>query len=188
MEDLVASLEEQLRIQARPVSPATVARQATSAVEIDNEALREQIQHLQKKLVSLEDALEDAHATAEREDVAIRDRILRYKEREDSIRMELAESQKEIDRVTKLEESARMRTEEIEEALRENTVALENARAEIEILRTEVVVRLRQTLTPKPCVLIHVQDLEGVAAATGSPPKVLHRASSELFRYRAAVR
>ena len=83
----MASLEEQLRIQARPVSPATVARQAASAVEIDNEALREQIQHLQKKLASLEDTLEDARLVAEREEATIRERILRYKEREDSIQI-----------------------------------------------------------------------------------------------------
>ena len=140
MEDLIASLEEQLRTQARPISPSTLARQATSALEIDNEALREQVQHLQKKLGSLEDALEDAQVLAEREEIAVRERVLRYKEREDAIRKELAESQKEVERVAKLEDGARMRIEEIEEALRENTVALENARADIEVLRAEVAV------------------------------------------------
>ncbi|KAI0691775.1 hypothetical protein BC835DRAFT_1417033 [Cytidiella melzeri] len=160
MEDLVASLEEQLRIKARPISPATVARQAVSAAEIDNEAMKEQIQHLQKKLVSLEDALEDAQVSAEREELAVRERVLRYKEREDGVRKELAESQKEVERVLKLEESARMRIEEIEEALRENTVALENARAEIEGLRADVA------------------DLEGVASAGGSPPKASSRSAA----------
>ncbi|KAI0342068.1 hypothetical protein BDW22DRAFT_1358196 [Trametopsis cervina] len=170
MEDLVASLEEQLRVQARPISPSTIARQAASAAEIDNEALKEQLQHLQKKMASLEDALEDAQVSAEREEIAVRERVLRYKEREDGVRKELAESQKEVDRVSKLEESARIRIDEIEEALRENTVALENARAEIEGLRTEVA------------------DLEGIAAAAGSPSKSASRSSatatgdSELLR------
>lgn len=140
MEDLIASLEEQLQAQARPVSPSTMARQATSALEIDNESLREQVQHLQKKIGQLEDLLEDSRVTTEREEQAGRDRVMRYKEREESVRQELEASHKEVERVIKLEEAARNRVTEIEEALRENTVALENARAEIEGLRTEIAV------------------------------------------------
>ena len=132
--------EEQLRAPARPLSPATVARQAASAAEIDNEALREQVQHLQKKLGTFEDLLEDARAATEREENAGRERLMQYKEREDALRQELLESQKEIERVVTSEEGARARVAEIEEALRENTVALENARAEIEGLRAEIAV------------------------------------------------
>ncbi|KAI1795501.1 hypothetical protein LXA43DRAFT_723290 [Ganoderma leucocontextum] len=150
LEDMVVSLEEQLRTQARPVSPGTVARQATSAVEIDNEMLRDQVQHLQKKIGTLEDTLEDMRTANEHEDVAVRERIKRYKEREDAIRKELAEGRQEVDRVRKGEEKARIRTEEVEEALRENTIALENARAEVETLRNEIA------------------DLEGLAAAAAS--------------------
>lgn len=140
MEDFIASLQEQLQTQARPVSPSTMARQATTALEIDNESLREQTQHLQKKLGTLEDLLEDARMATEREENAGRERLMQYKEREDAIRLELLESQKEIERIGKSEESARGRVAEIEEALRENTVALENARAEIEGLRAEIAV------------------------------------------------
>ncbi|TBU31589.1 hypothetical protein BD311DRAFT_98494 [Dichomitus squalens] len=150
LEDLIVSLEEQLRSQARPVSPGTLARQATSAAEIDNEMLRDQVQHLQKKIGTLEDTLEDMRATNEREDTAVRERIKRYKEREDTIRKELAEGRQETERVRKAEEKARIRVEELEEALRENTVTLENARAEIETLRNEIA------------------DLEGLAAATAN--------------------
>lgn len=145
MEDLIATLEEQLRAQARPVSPNTRSRQASSALEIDNEALREQVQHLLKKASTLEDQLEDARMFAEREEASVLERTVRYKEREDSIREELAESQKAVERVTKSEEAARSRIEEMEEALRENTVALENARAEIEGLRAEISVRRTAT-------------------------------------------
>lgn len=140
MEDLIASLEERLQVQARPVSPSTMARQAQSALEIDNEALREQVQHLQKKMASLEDLLEDSRLAAEREELAGRDRLMRYKEREDAARQELEVSHKEVERLIKSEEGAKARVAEIEEALRENTVALENARAEIEILRAEIAV------------------------------------------------
>ncbi|CAL1706972.1 unnamed protein product [Somion occarium] len=155
MEDLVASLEEQLRNAVRPTSPTSAARHASSAAEIDNETLRIQVQHLQKKIGSLEDLLEDARATADREEETVRERIVRYKEREDELRKEVNDGRKEIERVMKSEGQARLRVEEIEEALRENTVALENARAEIEGLRSEVA------------------HLEGLAAhgAGGSPPK-----------------
>ena len=141
LEDMVASLEEQLRSQARPVSPNTVARQTTSAVEIDNEMLRDQVQHLQKKIGTLEDTLEDMRSANEHEDAAVRERIRRYKEREEAVRKELAEGRQEVDRVRKGEEKASMRIEELEEALRENTIALENARAEVETLRNEIAVR-----------------------------------------------
>ena len=100
MEDFIASLQEQLQAQARPVSPSTMARQATTALEIDNESLREQVQHLQKKLGTFEDLLEDARAATEREENAGRERLMQYKEREDAIRQELLESQKEIDELT----------------------------------------------------------------------------------------
>lgn len=140
MEDLIASLEEQLRQQQPPPSPGTLARHASSAAEIDNETLRDQVQHLQKKISSLEDLLEDARMTAEREEAAVRDRMKRYKERDETTRKEVVDTRKEVERVLKAEEAARARVEEIEEALRENTVALENARAEVEGLRMEVAV------------------------------------------------
>lgn len=142
MEDLIASLEEQLQAQARPVSPSTLARRATSALEIDNETLREQVQHLQKRIGQLEDMLEDARVAAEREEQAGRDRLTQYKEQEDAVRQDLEASRKEVERLAKLEENARTRVAEIDEALRENTVALENARAEIEGLRAEIAVSL----------------------------------------------
>ena len=170
MEDHIATLEEQLRVQARPLSPNTLSRQATSALEIDNEALREQVQHLIKKASTLEDQLEDARMYAEREEASVQERIALYKEREDNIRQELTESQKAVERVTKSEEAARLRIEEIEEALRENTVALENARAEIEGLRAEVSVRMTlafccSAITDEPS-----KNLESLTAA-GSPAK-----------------
>ncbi|KAH8080291.1 hypothetical protein BXZ70DRAFT_960379 [Cristinia sonorae] len=159
MEDLIASLEEQIRQQVPPPSPGSLARHASSAAEIDNETLRDQIQYLQKKIASLEDELEDARMTSEREELAIRDRIKRYKEREEVMRKEVVDGRKEVDRVLKAEAAARSRVEEIEEALRENTVALENARAEIEGLRMEIA------------------NLEGIAAgANGETPSRSNRA------------
>ncbi|KAH9911458.1 uncharacterized protein B0H18DRAFT_1062562 [Fomitopsis serialis] len=166
LEDLVANLEEQLRTQTQPLSPLAAQRQAASAVEIDNESLREQVQHLLKRIGMLEDQLEEAHTTFDREEAAVRERVKRYKEREENMRKELAESKKQVDQVAKSEGAARQRVEEMEEALRENTVALENARAEIEGLRNEIA------------------DLEGLTASNSSEKvaEIAQRSSQERAR------
>ncbi|KAH9935437.1 uncharacterized protein B0H18DRAFT_975714 [Fomitopsis serialis] len=166
LEDLVANLEEQLRTQTQPLSPLAAQRQAASAVEIDNESLREQVQHLLKRIGMLEDQLEEAHTTFDREEAAVRERVKRYKEREENMRKELAESKKQVDQVAKSEGAARQRVEEMEEALRENTVALENARAEIEGLRNEIA------------------DLEGLTASNSSDKvaEIAQRSSQERAR------
>ena len=56
------------------------------------------------------------------------------------MRLEVAEGRKEIERIMKAEEHAKMKVEEVSEALRESTVALENARADVENLTAEVAV------------------------------------------------
>lgn len=140
MEDLIASLEEQVKSNARPPSPGSLAVYASSAAQIDNETLKDQVQHLQKKIASLEDMLEDARAASERDEAAIHERIRRYKEKEDVLKKEVAECRTEIERLEISEESARQRLSESEEAFRENAVTLENARAEIEVLRGELAV------------------------------------------------
>ncbi|KIJ61359.1 hypothetical protein HYDPIDRAFT_31443 [Hydnomerulius pinastri MD-312] len=137
MEDRVIALEEQMKKAAVPPSPGLASQRATSAIEIDNETLREQVQHLQKKLSSMEDTLEDVRAASEREETAMRDRIKRFKEKEEGMRSELNDGRKAVEQVAKAEALAKSRIEEVEEALRESTLALENARAEIEVLRTD---------------------------------------------------
>ncbi|RDX54967.1 hypothetical protein OH76DRAFT_1397294 [Lentinus brumalis] len=174
LEDLVVTLEEHLKAQARPVSPETLARKAATAAEIDNEMLREQVQHLQKRIATLEDDLEETRAMNERDEAAVRERIKRYKEREETVRKELAETRTEMELVRMSEEKARVRVEEVEEALRENTVALENARAEIETLRNEIA------------------NLEGMAAAARSASsdklsELAPRANSERTRLQEEI-
>jgi CAP-Gly domain-containing linker protein 1 len=146
MEDLIGSLREQLRSQAQPPSPTSAARHLSSATQIENEALREQVVHLQKKLTITEDMLEEVRATAEKDEVMVREKIRRYKEKEEHLRQQVADCESEIARLLKSENNARARTEEVGEALRESTVALENARAEIEGLRAEIAVRNSQYL------------------------------------------
>lgn len=154
LEDLVQSLEEQLKKHAEPLSPAALAQRATTAAQIDNENLREQISHLQKNILNLQDQLEDVHATQERDEATIKVRITRFKENEVALKKEVTEARVEVDRVAKAESAARTRVDELMEALRENGVALENARAEIEGLRAEIVVRFRNDVHPSCSVRV----------------------------------
>ena len=140
LEDQVASLEEQLRAAARPSSPTSLAKYASSAAQIENETLQDQVTHLQNKIRTLEDMLEDARAAAEKDELVVRERIKRYKDKEDSMKKEAAAAKKEMESLIRAEEQARQRLGEIEEAFRENQLTLENARAEIETLRGELVV------------------------------------------------
>lgn len=131
-------LEDQVKKASVPLSPSAVLQRASSAAEIDNENLREQVQHMQRKLATLEDSLEDARAVSEREEAAMRERIRRFKEKEDAMRNELNDGLKTVEQVLKAEALAKGRIEEVEEALRESTLALKNAQAEIENLRSDV--------------------------------------------------
>jgi len=121
----------------RPLSPTTQARNVNTAIQIENETLKEQISHYQQKNAKLEDNIEDLKAIAERDENAFKQRIARFKDSEGVLRNELDLARKESERLLKEELGARTRIEEIGEALRESDLALENARAEIEMFRTE---------------------------------------------------
>lgn len=142
LEDLIGSLREQLRSQTQAPSPTSAARHLSSATQIENEALREQVVHLQKKLTITEDMLEEMRTTSEKDEAADRERMRRFKEKEEILKQQVAKCESEIARLVKLENNARVRTEEVGEALRESTVALENAQVEIEGLRAEIGVRV----------------------------------------------
>lgn len=140
LEDLVTSLEEQLRAAARPSSPTSLAKYASSAAQIENETLQDQVTHLQNKVRTLEDMLEDARAAAEKDEVVVRERIKRYKDKEEATKREMVEARKEMENIIRAEEQTRLRLVEVEEAFRENHLTLESARAEIETLRRELAV------------------------------------------------
>jgi CAP-Gly domain-containing linker protein 1 len=146
LEDKVAELEEKLKgLQVAPNSPSS---QPSTTTMIDNETLRDQVVHLQKKIGTLEDMIEDSRATAEKEEAAMRDKLKRHKDREDQLKKELGESKKEVERILKSEALARGRVEEVQVALKESTTALEDAQAEIEGLRAELDVLLFLRYSP----------------------------------------
>lgn len=141
LEDLVEELEDKVRRQSVSAAPDAVSTEPSQASRIDNETLREQLTHLQKRNAELEEMLEDARIASEKEASTARSRIQKYKDNEASMKKEVADARVEVDRASVSEATAKDKLEEVEEALRENLLALENARAEIEILRGEVAVR-----------------------------------------------
>ncbi|CAE6462625.1 unnamed protein product [Rhizoctonia solani] len=136
LEDLVADLESQ--IEALKKNGSVPRPGGTTAAEIDNESLREQVSHLQRRLGTLEDQLEDARAQAEREDESARTRIAKAKEGEQTAWKECLELRKEVDNLKRDEGLAKAKIEELMEALREGAVTLEAARGDVEGLRAEV--------------------------------------------------
>lgn len=163
LEDQVTSLEEQLRAAVRPSSPTSLAKYASSATQIENETLQDQVTHLQNKIRTLEDMLEEARAAAEKDEVVVRERIKRYKDKEESMKKEATETKKEMERLIRAEEQTRQRLGEIEEAFRENQLTLENARAEIETLRGELAVSRPTLFIPFVVILgIQIQDTEDI--------------------------
>ncbi|KAF8891644.1 hypothetical protein BD779DRAFT_1661531 [Infundibulicybe gibba] len=136
LESRISSLE--LKDTEDSVKPLSPSRNVVSATQIDNETLKDQVLHLQRKIAIMEDQMEDARATSEREEAAVRDKLRRLKEKEEVARREVLEGRKEVERMLKSETTARNRVDELDEALRESTLALENARAEVEVLRLEI--------------------------------------------------
>lgn len=143
MDDRVRELEDKVRKQKRSMSPTSIVQHASEAAKIENETLREQVTHLERKVNQLETQLECVRDNADKEEQAIRGRIVKYKDNEALLKHELLEARSEVENRKKAEAVSKARIEEVEEALRENAVALENARAEIENLRTELAVCAR---------------------------------------------
>ncbi|KAJ7072430.1 hypothetical protein C8F01DRAFT_1076444 [Mycena amicta] len=172
LEARISSLEARAQSVQRSPSPTSLPKVASSATEIDNEALREQVGHLQKKVTKLEDALEDAQAASERDEAALGERMRRLKEKEDAMKKELNEGRREVERMVKAEGAARRRVEEVETALQESTATLEDARAEVEGLRAELT------------------NLEGLVTGSGNEgdlysrvAQIVDRAASEKQRF-----
>ena len=154
LEDMVESLEEQVKKHETPVSADAVLGVMSEAARIEHETMREQIVHLQKKIGMLEDALEDARALAEREEAAVRVRVQRFRDAETAMKREVTDVRREVEGLRRSEGAAKDRVAELEEALREEGLALENARADVEALRTEVAVRIADVvLSSKRCVV-----------------------------------
>lgn len=141
LEEALKTIQEQLRTQAEPISSAELTARATTAAQIDNEALQEQVTHLQSKISLLEDQLHDARVAADAHEQAYAARMTRFRESEVQLKKDLEIAVAEKAAVTKSEVVALARAQEISTALQESDTALEDARAEIELLRSDMAVR-----------------------------------------------
>lgn len=119
----------------------STSRITLSATQIDNERLQEQLRHYSERCTKLEEKLEDTRATLERDGHTYQEKIAQLRHDDGQRKKDLAAKTKEVEQLMKSEGLARIRAEEIEEALRESTVALENTRAELEMLSAELAVR-----------------------------------------------
>ena len=142
-EQKISSLEAGLRsLEAGEGSREPASQITLSATQIDNERLQEQLRHYAERCMKLEEKLEDARATLERDGYTYQEKIAQLRHDDGQRKRDLAAKTKEVEQLVKSEGLVRLRVEEIEEALRESTVALENTRAELEMLRAELAVYL----------------------------------------------
>ncbi|KAF8161020.1 hypothetical protein B0H34DRAFT_362767 [Crassisporium funariophilum] len=119
-------------------SQDSISQVTSSATQIDNESLQEQVRYLSEKSAMLEEKLEDARAALAKDERSYTSRIEQLQHDDKQRKRELGTKTKEVEQLMKSEAFARNRVEEIEEALRESTVALETARGEVEVLRAEL--------------------------------------------------
>ncbi|KAL1408032.1 hypothetical protein Q8F55_004829 [Vanrija albida] len=116
----------------KPSSP-----RAATAAEIDNETLTAQVKHLQNRIVSLEEQIDEARSQAESDSNAWQAKYNKTRDSERSGADDLAASKAEVARLNKEAEGATARIAELQGAVKENQSALEAARADIEALRGE---------------------------------------------------
>ena len=121
-----------------PASPTTAAKRVTTAAEIDNESLREQLAHLQNKLTNSEENLTEIEKERELADESYKNNI----NKSEAYIKELTNKFNELDNDYKLlqndELNYKNKCEELEEALKDNKECLEATRAEIETLRSDI--------------------------------------------------
>ncbi|KAJ1025798.1 hypothetical protein NDA18_004131 [Ustilago nuda] len=122
---------------AHPSSQTRNAPEAGSAAAIDNEALREQVAHLQDKLGKYEDQLAEAALALEKEKEYAQKRRDKSHEVENSLKNELKRVKGELEKVQRASKEQLALLEETRHALQESQLALERERAELEGLRAD---------------------------------------------------
>lgn len=136
----IKDLEEKLakaEAAARASSDGTSPKGPTTAAEIDNETLTAQVKHLQGRISSLEEQLDEARGQADENSDAWLAKYNKAREGEGKLAEELSSARAEI-KAAQAETAARdQRVAELQGALAENQSALEEARAEIEQLRKD---------------------------------------------------
>jgi CAP-Gly domain-containing linker protein 1 len=145
MEDTIKSLQDTLtKTKAAAIAEASAngVPPPYTAAQIDNEALQEHVTHLQRKVTLLEESLDDARASHERDESVLVSRLTKLKEGEALLKQEVERERGDKTVKEQEVESLKQRLTEVGDALNENKAALEDARAEIETLRVDVEVSI----------------------------------------------
>ncbi|TKY86555.1 hypothetical protein EX895_004704 [Sporisorium graminicola] len=128
---------EELQAAQASSSHSRNGLEAGSAAAIDNEALREQVAHLQDKLGKYEDQISEGVLALEKEKQYAQKRRDKSHEVETSLKNELKRIKTELERTQRAGKEQLVLLEETRHALQESQQALERERAELEVLRAD---------------------------------------------------
>ncbi|KAJ9113943.1 hypothetical protein QFC19_000138 [Naganishia cerealis] len=143
LEKTVRSLEDQLleaqeRRNQAALLPSEVLKEADTAAMIDNENLKAQVAHQQKKIVSLEDQNEELQLQLEKYDEAAIKANEKARENERRLKEEIANGRSEISTLKEQIAKHKDRVAELALALKDQGHTLASAQAEIESNRIDL--------------------------------------------------
>jgi chromosome segregation ATPase len=145
LEKTVRSLEEQLleaqeRRNQNALSPSEALKEADTAAMIDNENLKAQVAHQQKKIVSLEDQNEELQVQIEKYDEAAIKANEKARDNERRLKEEITSGRSEISNLREQVAKQKDRIAELTHALKDQGNTLASAQAEIESNRVDLAV------------------------------------------------
>lgn len=144
LEKTVRSLEDQLlEAQERrqtALSPSEALKEADTAAMIDNENLKAQVAHQQKKIVSLEDQNEELQVQIEKYDEAAIKANEKARDNERRLKEEITSGRSEISNLREQVAKQKDRIAELTHALKDQGNTLASAQAEIESNRMDLAV------------------------------------------------
>ena len=141
--DLEDKVAEALRKQNAPAPSASeIAREAETAAEIENENLKAQVEHQQKKIASLEDQIEEQQVQMEREtEVALKNNE-KYLANERKHKEDVSQLRSDMTGLREQLGKSKDRVADLEHALKDHAKTLAGAQAEIESNRLDLAVSL----------------------------------------------
>lgn len=143
LENTVRSLEDQLVEALRRATESSSAenvKSADTAAQIDNENLKAQVAHQQKKIASLEDQIEELQVQIEKDGENTLKIIEKAKESDRRLREDIATARAEILNLREAVSKGKDRVAELEHALKDQASTLAGAQAEIESNRVDLAV------------------------------------------------
>lgn len=163
LEKTVRSLEDQLleaqeRRNQAALLPAEALKEADTAAMIDNENLKAQVAHQQKKIVSLEDQNEELQVQIEKYDEAAIKANEKARDNERRLKEEIANGRSEISGLREQINKHKDRVAELAHALKDQGHTLASAQAEIESNRVDLAVS-RVSAAGKPYMTAHALPL-----------------------------